>query len=101
MDVVRLAPAPGTSAGPSEPVVVALRLGGDGPPEPADLRILVDGADETGRCRRRMDLAWPPRRLDLVLAAPGGGWAAGEHDVRVEARTLAEPVAWRFTVEAG
>jgi hypothetical protein len=79
---------------------VGLRLdGGQAAPEPAGVRVRVDGRELGEACRHHVDLAWPPRRLDVVLDPPGGAWSAGEHDVRVEAPGLDGPVLWTFTVD--
>jgi hypothetical protein len=72
-------------------------LGGGPPPGDADVHVVVDGRDVTAACSRRVDLAWPPRRVDLVYVPPAP-WAAGAHEVRVEGPAITVPAASRFTV---
>ena len=78
-------------------VLASLALAGDPPPGAADVRMIVDGRDVTAACVRRMDLAHPPRRVDLVYTPPAP-WTRGEHEVRVEGPGVVAPAASRFTV---
>jgi hypothetical protein len=58
-------------------------------------RLLVDGEDVTQDCRQRIAPTWPPSRVELLYAPPGG-WAPGDHEATLLA-PLAHPDAWRFT----
>ena len=78
-------------------VLASLVLGGDPPPGEADVRVIVDGRDVTDACARRVDRAYPPRRVDLVYTPPAP-LASGVHEVRVEGPGVVAPAASRFTV---
>ena len=59
-------------------------------------RLLVDGEDVTDASGQRVAQTFPPSRVELVYAPPGG-WAPGLHEAAVVAPGAA-PDAWAFTV---
>jgi hypothetical protein len=59
-------------------------------------RLLVDGEDVTDASAQRVAGTFPPSRVELVYAPPGG-WAPGSHEAAIVAPG-AEQDAWTFTV---
>jgi hypothetical protein len=62
-------------------VAAVLRVPPGWEPDAPGLGLTLDGEDVTDRCAVRVGLTWPPRRVELVLDAPG--LAPGRHDAVV------------------
>ena len=87
-------PEPGGTLPPGGAVRVA--FGVDPGWERLTARLLVDGEDVTAESGLRVAATYPPSRVELVYAPPGG-WAPGEHEAAV-VLAGAEPDAWTFAV---
>jgi hypothetical protein len=87
-------PEPGGHAPPGAALRVAFKVDPDW--ESLAARLLVDGEDVTGACGQRVAGTFPPSRVELVYAPPGG-WAPGAHEAAIVAPG-AEPDTWAFSV---
>jgi hypothetical protein len=91
--VVIRSPEPGGSLPPGAALRVAFHV--DPGWEALTARLLVDGEDVTAESGQRIAASYPPSRVELVYAPPGG-WTPGEHEATVVLDGAAD--AWKFGV---